>query len=126
MQPYETEMRRQQMVAAHENKEVSVRHLARRFAVAPNTVQSYFNPAEETDSVERRPRDEEAPPLLGDPGLRARRVGDWLAAARADERRVAHAELQPQEKVERNYHHRSPGGAQSALPEYRAGDRADA
>jgi len=43
MEPYGLDLRTR-IVEAHENGEGSVRELAERFAVAPNTVQNYLTP----------------------------------------------------------------------------------
>jgi transposase len=52
--PYRLELRRR-IVGAYNNREGSVRALAKRFAVAPNTVENYLELLRETGSLTPRP-----------------------------------------------------------------------
>ena len=52
--PYPIELRRR-IVAAYTDKEGSVRDLAKRFAVAPKTVENYLNLVRRTGNVASRP-----------------------------------------------------------------------
>jgi transposase len=54
MDPYSIDLR-QRIVNAHHKGEGSVRELAQRFVVIPNTVQNYLNLERETGSVAPRP-----------------------------------------------------------------------
>lgn len=66
--PYGIELRKR-IVEAYDNKEGSVRELAERFAVAPNTVQNYLNLRKETGSLAPRPHGGGVAPLLDEHGL---------------------------------------------------------
>jgi transposase len=68
MRAYGTELRRR-IVEAHNNGEGSVRDLAERFAVAPNTVQNYLNLQRATGSLEPRPHGGGLPSKIDDQGL---------------------------------------------------------
>jgi transposase len=52
--PYRVELRRR-IVRAYTNKEGSVRTLAKRFSVAPGTVQNYLNLLRDTGNLAPRP-----------------------------------------------------------------------
>ena len=51
---------------AHQNQEGSVRELAERFAVAPNTVQNYITLYRATGSVAPRPHGGGVAPMIGE------------------------------------------------------------
>lgn len=68
MNPYSIDLR-QRIVAAHQKGEGSVRELARRFAVAPNTVQNYLNLERTTGSVAPRPHGGGPAPKIDDAGV---------------------------------------------------------
>ena len=53
-EPYGQDLR-SRIVEAYKNKEGSVRELAERFAVAPNTVQNYLNLLKRTGRLEPKP-----------------------------------------------------------------------
>jgi transposase len=65
MDPYSIDLR-QRIVEAHHKGEGSVRELAQRFVVSPNTVQNYLNLERETGSVAPRPRGGGPAPKLDD------------------------------------------------------------
>lgn len=65
---YGIELRRR-IVEAYDNKEGSVRELAERFAVAPNTVQNYLNLRNRTGSLAPRAHGGGTAPLLDTRGL---------------------------------------------------------
>lgn len=60
---------RARIVEAHENGEGSVRELAERFAVAPNTVQNYLTLYRTTGSVAPRSHGGGVPPKIDEFGL---------------------------------------------------------
>lgn len=68
---------RQRIVEAHHRGEGSVRELAQRFVVAPNTVQNYLNLERETGSVTPRPHGGGPAAKLDDTGVQ--HVRDLLA-----------------------------------------------
>ena len=68
MQAYGMELRTR-IVEAHRYGEGSVRELAERFAVAPNTVQNYLTLYRTTGSVEPRPHAGGIPPKIDERGL---------------------------------------------------------
>jgi putative transposase len=68
MDPYSIDLR-QRIVDAYRKGEGSVRELARRFVVSPNTVQNYLNLERETGSVEPRPHGGGPAPKLDDAGV---------------------------------------------------------
>jgi len=68
MDPYSIDLR-QRIVDAHRKGEGSVRELARRFVVTPNTVQNYLNLERETGSVAPRPHGAGPAPKLDDAGV---------------------------------------------------------
>jgi transposase len=68
MKPYGLDLRKR-IVDAYDNKEGSVRELAERFAVVPNTVQNYLNLRRETDSLDPRPSGGGPGPLIDEQGL---------------------------------------------------------
>jgi transposase len=68
MRAYGIELRTR-IVEAHQNGEGSVRDLAERFAVAPNTVQNYLTLHRQTGSVEPRPHAGGVPPKIDERGL---------------------------------------------------------
>jgi transposase len=68
MDPYSIDLR-QRIVDAHHKGEGSVRELARRFVVSPNTVQNYLNLERETGSVVPRPHGRGPAPKLDDAGV---------------------------------------------------------
>jgi transposase len=68
MQAYGIELRAR-IVEAYRNREGSVRELAERFAVAPNTVQNYLTLYRTTGSVEPRPHAGGVPPKIDERGL---------------------------------------------------------
>jgi transposase len=68
MDPYSIDLR-QRIVDAHHKGEGSVRELARRFVVTPNTVQNYLNLERETGSLAPRPRGRGPAPKLDDAGV---------------------------------------------------------
>jgi len=65
MEPYGIDLRTR-VVEAHENKEGSVRELAERFAVAPNTVQNYITLYRATGSVKPRAHGGGVAPAIGE------------------------------------------------------------
>ena len=73
MRPYGNELRTR-IVEAHRRGEGSVRDLAERFAVAPNTVQNYLNLYRATGSVGPRQHSGEVPPKIDDQSLEQVRV----------------------------------------------------
>lgn len=69
MRPYALDLRTR-IVDAYDNKEGSVRDLAERFAVAPNTVQNYLSLRRKTGSLEPLPSGGGgAEPLINEQGL---------------------------------------------------------
>ncbi len=68
MDPYSIDLR-QRIVDAHHRGEGSVRELAERFVVSPNTVQNYLNLERRTGSVAPRPHGGGPEPKLGDAGV---------------------------------------------------------
>jgi transposase len=68
MDPYSIDLR-QRIVDAYRKGEGSVRELARRFVVSPNTVQNYLNLERETGSVAPRPHGGGPAPKLDDAGV---------------------------------------------------------
>jgi transposase len=69
MRPYALELRAR-IVQAYDNQEGSVRELAERFAVVPNTVQNYLNLRRKTGSLEpRRSGGGGGEPLINEQGL---------------------------------------------------------
>jgi transposase len=68
MDPYSIDLR-QRIVDAYRKGEGSVRELARRFVVSPNTVQNYLNLERETGSVAPRPHGCGPAPKLDDAGV---------------------------------------------------------
>jgi len=68
MDPYSIDLR-QRIVDAHHKGEGSVRELAQRFVVSPNTVQNYLNLERETGSVTPRPHGRGPAPKLDDAGV---------------------------------------------------------
>src|SRR5262249_46629696 len=68
MRPYALDLRKK-IIEAYERGEGSVRTLARKFGVAPNTVQNYRTRLRATDSLEPDPHAGGAPPLIDDPHL---------------------------------------------------------
>jgi transposase len=68
MAPYSIDLR-QRIVDAHHKGEGSVRELAQRFVVSPNTVQNYLNLERETGSVAPRPHGGGPAPKLDDAGV---------------------------------------------------------
>jgi transposase len=60
---------RQRIVDAHHKGKGSVRELAERFVVAPNTVQNYLNLERQTGSVAPRPHGGGPAPKLDDAGV---------------------------------------------------------
>ena len=77
MRPYALDLR-SRIVEAYDNKEGSVRDLAERFAVAPNTVQNYLSLRRKTGSLEPLPSGGGgAEPLINEEGLQeVRRLVD--------------------------------------------------
>lgn len=73
MRPYSTDLR-ERIVDAYHKAEGSVRELAKRFKVAPKTVQNYLNRKRETGSVEPRPHGGGPAPKLDDAGVRELRT----------------------------------------------------
>ena len=69
MQPYGSDLRTR-IVEAYDNQEGSVRDLAERFVVAPNTVQNYLNLRRQTGSLApHRPGGRGSNPLIDEEGL---------------------------------------------------------
>jgi transposase len=68
MDPYSIDLR-QRIVDAHHKGEGSVRELAQRFVVTPNTVQNYLNLERETGSVAPRPHGRGPAPKLDAAGV---------------------------------------------------------
>jgi len=68
MEPYGLDLRAR-IVEAHKNREGSVRELAERFAVAPNTVQNYLTLYRTTGSVAPRPHGGGVPPKIDERSL---------------------------------------------------------
>jgi transposase len=68
MEPHSIDLR-QRIVDAHHRGEGSVRELAARFVVAPNTVQNYLNLERRTGSVAPRPHGGGPRPKLDDAGV---------------------------------------------------------
>jgi transposase len=68
MNPYSIDLR-QRIVDAYRKCEGSVRELAQRFVVTPNTVQNYLNLERETGSVAPRPHGGGPAPKLDDAGV---------------------------------------------------------
>jgi transposase len=68
MDPYSIDLR-QRIVDAYRKGEGSVRELATRFAVAPNTVQNYLNLERRTGSVMPRPHAGGTAPKLDQEGV---------------------------------------------------------
>ena len=68
MNPYSIDLR-QRIVDAHRKGEGSVRELAQRFMVAPNTVQNYLNLERTTGRVAPRPHGGGPAPKLDDVGV---------------------------------------------------------
>jgi transposase len=73
MRPYSTDLR-ERIVDAYDKAEGSLRELAKRFKVAPKTVQNYLNRKRETGSVEPRPHGGGPTPKLDDAGVRELRT----------------------------------------------------
>ena len=73
MRPYSTDLR-ERIVDAYHKAEGSVRELAKRFKVAPKTVQNYLNRKRKTGSVEPRPHGGGPTPKLDDAGVRELRT----------------------------------------------------
>jgi transposase len=67
-EPYGHDLR-SRIVRAYLNKEGSVRELAERFAVVPNTVQNYLNLFKKTGSLEPRPHGGGIDPRIADDRL---------------------------------------------------------
>src|SRR3954452_3458899 len=67
MGPYGIDLRTR-IVEAYHNREGSVRELAERFAVAPNTVQNYLALHRKTGSVAPRPHGGGVPPAIAEQG----------------------------------------------------------
>jgi transposase len=85
MRAYGSELRRR-IVEAHNHGEGSVRDLAERFAVAPNTVQNYLNLQRATGSIDPRPHGGGVPPKIDDQGLQqVRALVDETPDATVDE-----------------------------------------
>ena len=85
MRPYGIELRTR-IVEAHVRGEGSVRDLAERFAVAPNTVQNYLNLYRATGSVGPRPHGGGVPPKIDEQGLQqVRALLDATPDATVDE-----------------------------------------
>lgn len=68
MSPYALDLRTR-IVEAYDNGEGSVRDLAERFAVGPNTVQNYLNLRKQTGSLKPRTRSSGPEPLINEQGL---------------------------------------------------------
>src|SRR5512132_1329276 len=66
--PYQLELHRR-ILRAHTHGEGSIRELAKRFSVAPNTVQSYRNLLRQTGSLAPRPHGGGVKPRLTPPCL---------------------------------------------------------
>jgi len=69
MGPYGLDLRTR-IVEAHQNREGSVRELAERFAVAPNTVQNYLTLADAEGDVAPRPHGGGMPRKIDEAGER--------------------------------------------------------
>jgi transposase len=95
MRPYALDLR-SRIVEAYDNKEGSVRDLAERFAVAPNTVQNYLSLRRKTGSLEPLPSGGGgAEPLINEEGLQeVRRLVDEFPDASETELARAFEERQ--------------------------------
>jgi transposase len=85
MAPYGIELRAR-IVEAHSNGEGSIRELAERFAVSPNTVQNYLTLYQTTGSIAPRPHGGGVPPKIDKQGLQqVRALLDEAPDATVDE-----------------------------------------